>query len=73
MINKLGLNEFSQTDVELMTAFNIFCGIALSNAQLFEASTKGQMKMTAMLDIALFLSSSISVDDLITTIMNKSQ
>jgi len=73
MINKLGAPEFSQTDVELMTAFNVFCGIALSNAQLFEAATKSKKKMTAMLDIALSLSTSTTLDALVTNIMGRAQ
>lgn len=71
MINKLGAPEFSKTDIELMTAFNVFCGIALSNAQLFEAATQSKKKMTAMLDIALSLSSSMTLDALVTNIMKR--
>ncbi|KAK8844896.1 hypothetical protein M9Y10_021067 [Tritrichomonas musculus] len=71
MINKLGAPEFSKTDIELMTAFNVFCGIALSNAQLFEAATQSKKKMTAMLDIALSLSTSMTLDALVTNIMKR--
>ena len=73
MINKLGAPEFSSTDVELMTAFNVFCGIALSNAQLFEAATQSKKKMTAMLDIALSLSTSMTLDALVTNIMQRAR
>ena len=73
MINKLGAPEFSQTDVDLMSAFNVFCGIALSNAQLYEAATQSKKKMTAMLDIALNLSTTTSFNALITSIMQKAQ
>ncbi|OHT12549.1 GAF domain containing protein [Tritrichomonas foetus] len=73
MINKLGAPEFSKTDVELMTAFNVFCGIALSNAQLFEAATQSKKKMTAMLDIALSLSTSMTLDALVTNIMARAR
>lgn len=71
MINKLGAPEFSKTDVDLMTAFNVFCGIALSNAQLFEAATQSKKKMTAMLDIALSLSTSVTLNALVTNIMQR--
>lgn len=71
MINKLGAPEFSKTDCELMTAFNVFCGIALSNAQLFEAATQSKKKMTAMLDIALSLSTSMTLESLVTNIMQR--
>ncbi|EAY10267.1 GAF domain containing protein [Trichomonas vaginalis G3] len=73
MINKLGAVEFSRTDVELMTAFNVFCGIALSNAQLYEAATKSKKKMTAMLDIALSLSTSTTLEELITSIISRAR
>ncbi|KAH0788297.1 3'5'-cyclic nucleotide phosphodiesterase family protein [Histomonas meleagridis] len=73
MINKLGASQFSSTDVELMTAFNVFCGIALSNAQLFEAATQGKKKMTAMLDIALSLSTSPSFEAFVTNIIQRAR
>lgn len=69
MINKLGTTEFSSTDAELMSAFNVFCGIALSNAQLYEAATKSKKKMTSMLDIALSLSTSPTLDAIMSNIM----
>ena len=37
MINKQGeIQEFTQGDVDLTKAFNVSCGIALSNANLFD-------------------------------------
>ncbi|OHS99654.1 GAF domain containing protein [Tritrichomonas foetus] len=73
MINKLGATEFVQTDVELMSAFNVFCGIALSNAQLYESATQSKKKMTAMLDIALNLSTTTTFNALIGNITSKAK
>jgi hypothetical protein len=60
MLNKFGGGPFTRTDVELMSAFNVFCGIALSNAQLYEAASKSKQKMTVMLDLALSLWANVS-------------
>ena len=73
MINKIGASEFVQTDVDLMSAFNVFCGIALSNAQLYEAATQSKKKMTAMLDIALNLSTTTTFNALISNITSKAK
>lgn len=71
MINKLNAPEFSNTDVELISAFNVFCGIALSNAQLYESATQSKKKMTAMLDIALNLTNTSTFNALISNITGK--
>lgn len=73
MINKIGAQEFGQTDVDLMTAFNVFCGIALSNAELYESATQSKKKMQAMLDIALNLSTAPTFNGLITNITTKAK
>lgn len=73
MINKLGGEEFTSTDVQLMSAFNVFCGIALSNAQLYESATRSKKKMGAMLDVALSLTSAQQVNTLIQIITVKAK
>ena len=73
MINKLSGTEFTQTDVELMSAFNVFCGIALSNAQLYEQATISKKKMSAMLDIVLSMSSTQTLNQLVSSLSSKAK
>lgn len=73
MINKLNGSEFSKTDVELMSAFNVFCGIALSNAQLYESATRSKKKMSAILDIVLSMSSTSTLNQLVTNLSAKAK
>lgn len=73
MINKLDGNEFTKTDIELMSAFNVFCGIALSNAQLYESATITKKKMSAILDIVLNMSSTSTLNQLVTNLMSNAK
>lgn len=38
MINRLDGGEFDDSDIKLMLGFNVFCGISLDNAKLYNAS-----------------------------------
>lgn len=73
MINKLDGNEFTNTDIELMSAFNVFCGIALSNAQLYESATISKKKMSALLDIVLSMSSTSTLNQLVTNLITNAK
>jgi len=70
MINKIGGQYFTQMDEELMAAFNVFCGIALSNAQLYESAKQTQKRMSTMLDITLSLSSSTNANAVISNFLD---
>ena len=67
MINKFG-GPFDHTDVELMNAFNVFCGIAITNAQLYENATILKKQMSALLNIATSITTVTSLSALIQTI-----
>lgn len=68
MINKNNGDPFNDIDVELMCAFNVFCGIAITNATLYQRATKEKTKMTSLLKITSSISSTLSVTDMINNI-----
>jgi len=57
MINKQGENGmFSSNDIDLMKAFNVFCGIALSNANLFDDTNTTKARVEGLLNLAMAMS-----------------
>ena len=57
MINKQGENGvFTENDVNLMKAFNVFCGIALSNANLFDDTNTMKRRVEGLLNLAMSMS-----------------
>jgi GAF domain-containing protein len=62
MINKVGGGEFTTEDADLMSAFNVFCGIALSNAQLYDNATQSKKKITTLLEMTMQLAGSDPFD-----------
>jgi hypothetical protein len=68
MINKVGATEFSTVDADLMAAFNVFCGIALSNAQLYDNATQSKKKISTLLEATAMLARTGPFDDIIQAI-----
>lgn len=57
MINKtVDPGVFTQSDIDLMKAFNIFCGIALSNANLFDDTNTMKARVEGLLNLAMSMS-----------------
>ena len=57
MINKQGDTQvFTAGDVDLMKAFNMFCGIALSNANLFDDTNTMKNRVEGLLNLAMSMS-----------------
>lgn len=57
MINKTGETmQFTPGDVDLMKAFNVFCGIALSNANLFDDTNTMKNRVEGLLNLAMSMS-----------------
>ena len=57
MINKQGESQvFTPGDVDLMKAFNVFCGIALSNANLFDDTNTMKNRVEGLLNLAMSMS-----------------
>jgi len=73
MINKLGSNSFSETDIELLSAFNVFCGIAVSNAQLYEEAKLKCTRMSVLLSVSIGFTASKDLYSLSNHITEKSK
>jgi GAF domain-containing protein len=57
MINKQGENGvFTANDIDLGKAFNVFCGIALSNANLFDDTNTMKARVEGLLTLAMSMS-----------------
>lgn len=57
MINKQGENGvFTANDIDLGKAFNVFCGIALSNANLFDDTNTMKNRVEGLLNLAMSMS-----------------
>lgn len=57
MINKQGEKGiFTDNDINLMKAFNVFCGIALSNANLFDDTNTMKRRVEGLLNLAMLMS-----------------
>lgn len=57
MINKQGeKGVFTDNDINLMKAFNVFCGIALSNANLFDDTNTMKRRVEGLLNLAMSMS-----------------
>ena len=62
MINKQGENGvFTANDIDLMKAFNVFCGIALSNANLFDDTNTMKRRVEGLLTLAMSMSREQSI------------
>ncbi|KAH0790848.1 GAF domain containing protein [Histomonas meleagridis] len=57
MINKQGKEGvFTANDIDLMKAFNVFCGIALSNANLFDDTNTMKDRVEELLNLTMSMS-----------------
>jgi GAF domain-containing protein len=58
MINKIGALEFNDIGIALMSAFNVFCGIVLSNAQLYGSATQSKKVISTLFELVQKLAQS---------------
>nr|XP_022286259.1 dual 3',5'-cyclic-AMP and -GMP phosphodiesterase 11A-like isoform X2 [Crassostrea virginica] len=75
VINKIGAPEgFSKDDEKLLGTYLTFCGIAIHNAQIFEAYSKEYERNKALLEVVHDLfEEQTSVDNVILKIMQRAQ
>eukprot|EP00727_Mastigamoeba_balamuthi_P005282 m51a1_g14752 putative 3 5 -cyclic nucleotide phosphodiesterase family protein (1143) ;mRNA; r:320606-325033 len=72
IINKVD-GSFTPEDEELFKAFSIFCGLALTNSNLYSEAREQQRKSSALLEVVMALTSDTQVTPLITTIMHRAR
>ncbi|EAY21000.1 3'5'-cyclic nucleotide phosphodiesterase family protein [Trichomonas vaginalis G3] len=56
MINKIGSDKFDADDIKMLMAFNVFCGISLDNAKLYQASLDLTKQLRTFVDLSAALS-----------------
>ena len=55
MINKIDSDVFNKEDIQLLMAFNVFCGISLDNAKLYNASLDLARQLRTFVDLSTAL------------------
>lgn len=73
MINKKNGNSFDDTDVELLSAFNVFCGIALTNATIYQDALKSRKNIDAILNVTISISNSPTFPSLVASITHNAK
>jgi len=67
MINKLDNEVFNEDDIKMLMAFNVFCGISLDNANLYNAS----LDLSRQLKTFVALSTALSHADTIRIVLQQ--
>lgn len=73
IINKHGLREFSEDDIKMISAFNVFCGISLDNARLYSTSLSLGKKLRMFTDMSKTLKNSESTESTLNTIIENAK
>jgi len=73
LINKIGGDSFTLSDVELTKAMSVFTGIALANSIVIEKAIASTNRMQAMLETVLMLMRGESLSSVLHHIMNVSR
>ncbi|EAY00362.1 3'5'-cyclic nucleotide phosphodiesterase family protein [Trichomonas vaginalis G3] len=69
MINKCNDGIFDEEDIRLLIGFNVFCGISLDNAKLYEASLNLARQVRSFVDISTSLNQSNALRNTLTDIL----
>jgi putative methionine-R-sulfoxide reductase with GAF domain len=70
MINKIDDGPFIEDDFKMIMAFNVFCGISLDNARLYQASLDLTNQLRTFINMSKALSTTDSPKDIIEEILN---
>ncbi|KAH0794336.1 3'5'-cyclic nucleotide phosphodiesterase family protein [Histomonas meleagridis] len=69
MINKIGPNGFDEDDIKMLMAFNVFCGISLDNAKLYEASLSLTKQVRTFVGLSAVLGHTDNIKNLLYQIL----
>jgi GAF domain-containing protein len=72
-MNKTGGEPFTAGDMKLAQFFNVFCGIAIENKRLYEASREMHIHIRSLLDTAFSLSKSENIHDMLADILHNAK
>jgi len=73
MINKIGSDGFNDEDIKMMMAFNVFCGISLDNARLYQASLDLTHQLRSFVELSTALNKTKSISSVIEEILINSR
>lgn len=70
MINRIDGSAFDAEDIKMMMAFNVFCGISLDNAKLYQTSLDLTRQLRGFVEMSSALNKTKTVRDVIEEILN---
>lgn len=73
MVNKLDNKPFTQWDAKVIQIFNVFCGISLENAKLYNESTAMSLQLQSFFDVSITMSKAEDVKNQLATIMRNAR
>lgn len=73
MINKIDGDCFDDEDLKMVVAFNVFCGISLDNARLYQASLDLTRQLRSFVDLSASLNKTKSINEVINEILSQAK
>ena len=73
MINKRDEGVFDEDDVRMMMAFNVFCGISLDNARLYQASLDLTRQLRSFVEMSTALNKTMKIHDVLGEILTNAR
>jgi len=73
MINKAGNKEFSKWDTNLIQIFNVFCGISLENARLYNESQDMSSQLKSFFAVSLSINQTEDIKRLMHTLIRNAR
>ena len=73
MINKREDGAFDEDDVKMMMAFNVFCGISLDNARLYQASLDLTRQLRSFVEMSTALNKTMKINDVLEEILTNAR
>lgn len=72
MVNKIG-GKFTEWDAHMIKIFNVFCGISLENARLYQNSVEMSQQLHSFFDVSFSLSGSESIQRILGDIIKNAR
>ncbi|OHT13174.1 3'5'-cyclic nucleotide phosphodiesterase family protein [Tritrichomonas foetus] len=73
MINRRDGSAFDESDIKMMNAFNVFCGISLDNAKLYKTSLSLTRQLRGFAEMGSALNNSKTVKDVLEEILTNAK
>ena len=73
MINRIDGSAFDEEDIKMMMAFNVFCGISLDNAKLYQSSLDLTRQLRGFVEMSSALNKTKTVRDVLEEILEKTK